>query len=214
MGLEVGKISICQSHVRKRPWTPTQIGNWRRPKQFLLQKKPPFSWIWKSKLPPFETYVPYFWLNWTNWTVIILKRIIETDEIWRSILYLIGMGEGQKINNGFPNKIGEMIPLELTKIPSKILFWRCSDEFSPGSLGSLFPVESTPPSRIPVTMTWSLYFWIRGSTQQKPSLAGVGGCKLCRSGSPLAVRVETLIRVQVLISPKFDIESPSWKRNE
>ncbi len=157
----------------------------------------------KVQTSPFETYVPYFLLNWT---VFILKRIIETDGIWRSILYLIGMGEGQKIHNGTPNKIGEMIPLELTKI----LFWRCSDEFSPGSLGSLFP-EIVPffgalnlPPHPGFQSPWHDLYILGSGDPPNKNLHGWGGAG--------GRKVDPLIRVQVLISPKFDIESPSFSK--
>ena len=53
-----------------------------------------------------------FW--WTELCWFKKESLKQVTRFLRSIRYLIGMGGRSEVVNGSPNKIGEMIPLELT----------------------------------------------------------------------------------------------------
>ena len=137
---QVLKCCLSQSHVQKKNGTPLFVG-WNRP-VYIWQECTTLNLWNQSRLEVAQrilsafgskkkTIHPWFFSKIPNSTIWKLGHVpLFFDELnsvdlkkesWkqvtlflRSILYLIGMGGRSEEVNGSPNKIGEMIPLELT----------------------------------------------------------------------------------------------------
>lgn len=130
---------LSQSHVRKKPgppflsaetdlyifdknaqlWTCGINPDWKLLKEcsaLLAPKKktihPCFFQNFKLHHLKVRSCSLIFW--WTELCWFKKESLKQVTRFLRSIRYLIGMGGRSEVVNGSPNKIGEMIPLELT----------------------------------------------------------------------------------------------------
>lgn len=108
-------IYLTRMH-NSEPVESIQIGSCSKNAQrFWLQKKtihPCFFQNFKLHHLKVRSCSLIFW--WTELCWFKKESLKQVTRFLRSIRYLIGMGGRSEVVNGSPNKIGEMIPLELT----------------------------------------------------------------------------------------------------